>query len=92
MCICTPSIRTPWCPKCPNKHQVETLLCPNNMQEELEKAGYLKFDQNNPPPHGYYLCVGHAKTRYICLMSNGKWYRQSGSKQIVGITHWMEIP
>lgn len=82
MCICTPSIRTPWCPNCV-KDTPESLL---------QKAGYVKFDSNNPPAHGYYLCVGHAGTRYICLMSNGRWLRQSGSKQVVGITHYMQIP
>jgi len=59
---------------------------------ELQQAGYTKFNIGDVIPHGYYLCVGHAGTRHICLRSSGKWYRQSGSKQIVGITHWMQIP
>ena len=63
-----------------------------NRELGLITAGYMRFDAKKPPPHGYYLCVGHAKTRFICLMSGGRWYRQSGSKQVAGITHWMEIP
>jgi hypothetical protein len=83
MCVCQSNIRTPWCSNCEKETSQLSLL---------QKAGYMKFETNNPPTHGYYLCVGHGGTRYICLMSNGKWYRQSGSKQIVGITHWMQIP
>lgn len=76
-----------------NNEQLEAGLASDlNRELDLITAGYTRFDAKNPPPHGYYLCVGHAKTRFICLMSRGIWYRQSGSKQVVGITHWMEIP
>ena len=64
----------------------------DNSEKDLEKIGYNKFDPKNPPNYGYYLCVGFKRTRYICLMSRGRWLRPFGSKQIVGITHWMEIP
>ena len=50
MCVCQPNIRTPWCSNCEKETSQLSLL---------QKAGYMKFETNNPPTHGYYLCVGH---------------------------------
>ena len=39
-----------------------------------------------------YLVSGHNGTPFIALKDYLKWMRQSGSKRIDGITHWMPIP
>lgn len=48
--------------------------------------------KDSMPEDGAYLCSGHGGTHFICLARRGEWWRQSASKRIVGITHWMPLP
>lgn len=44
------------------------------------------------PESGTYTCSGHGGTRFICFLQKGEWWRNTGSKRVDGITHWMPLP
>jgi len=49
------------------------------------------------PDEGTYFCLGHNGTPFVCLLRNKKyegcvWLRNTGTKRVYGITHWMPLP
>lgn len=46
-----------------------------------------------PRNGGYYFARGHGGMPFVCILRDGdKWWRNSGSKRVFGITHWMPVP
>ena len=43
-------------------------------------------------PDGTYFCLGWGGKPHVCHRRKGEWWRNSFSKRIVGITHYMEVP
>ena len=49
------------------------------------------------PDEGTYFCLGHNGTPFVCLLRNKKyegcvWLRNTGTRRVDGITHWMPLP
>ena len=61
---------------------------------DLEQAQpkWISVDDELPNNHSYVLVSGHGGTQFISLFSRSKFYRQSASKKLNGVTHWMPLP
>ena len=58
---------------------------------------WIPVSERLPENEGTYFCLGHNGTPFVCLLRNKKyegkiWLRSTGTKRVVGITHWMPLP
>ena len=58
---------------------------------------WIPVSERMPENEGTYFCLGHNGTPFVCLLRNKKyegkiWLRSTGTKRVVGITHWMPLP
>ena len=58
---------------------------------------WIPVSERMPENEGTYFCLGHNGTPFVCLLRNKKyegyvWLRNTGTRLVDGITHWMPIP
>lgn len=58
---------------------------------------WIPVSERMPENEGTYFCLGHNGTPFVCLLRNKKyegyvWLRNTGTRVVDGITHWMPIP
>lgn len=58
---------------------------------------WIPVSERMPENEGTYFCFGHNGTPFVCLLRNKKyegyvWLRNTGTRVVDGITHWMPIP
>lgn len=58
---------------------------------------WIPVSERLPENEGTYFCLGHNGTPFVCLLRNKKyegyvWLRNTGTRVVDGITHWMPIP
>ena len=58
---------------------------------------WIPVSERLPENEGTYFCLGHNGTPFVCLLRNKKyegyvWLRNTGTKRVDGITHWMPLP
>ena len=57
---------------------------------------WIPVSERFPENEGTYFCLGHNGTPFVCLLRNKKyegkiWLRNTGTRVVDGITHWMPI-
>ena len=96
------------CPHCESTsifiHQEDDLCLCGECGEAWEQATkaqavpqLVAVSDRLPEEDGTYFCLGHGGTPFVCLFRTTKyegkiWLRSTGTKRVVGITHWMPIP
>ena len=62
--------------------------------KKLEQAQpkWISVEDKLPDNHSYVLVLGHGGTQFISLFTNNRFYRQSASKRLDGVTDWMPLP
>ena len=54
---------------------------------------WISVNDRLPSEHGLYFVLGHGGTPFVSLWVPDKgWHRQSASKQLNGVSHWMAVP
>ena len=58
---------------------------------------WISVDDQLPENEGTYFCLGHNGAPFVCLLRNKKyegyvWLRNTGTRRVDGITHWMPLP
>ena len=77
-------------------------LCADVVVSELKKSEaavpeWIPVSERLPENEGTYFCLGHNGTPFVCLLRNKKyegyvWLRNTGTRVVDGITHWMPLP
>ena len=83
----------------PGRYRRELLVNAWNKRVDTSKPtqSWIPVSERLPENEGTYFCLGHNGTPFVCLLRNKKyegyvWLRNTGTRVVDGITHWMPIP